>query len=101
MLADSLKAVVAQQLLKKKGGGRCAANEILIGSPALASMIREGKITQIQSLIQTGTSVGMQTMDQHLKQLIDEDKITPEAAYEKAIDKNVFINMLDEEPLTG
>jgi twitching motility protein PilT len=100
MLADSLKAVVAQQLLKKKGGGRCAANEILIGSPALASMIREGKITQIQSLIQTGTSVGMQTMDQHLKQLIDEDKITPEAAYEKAIDKNVFINMLDEEPLT-
>ena len=100
MLADSLKAVVAQQLLKKKGGGRCAANEILIGSPALASMIREGKITQIQSLIQTGTSVGMQTMDQHLKQLIDEDKITPEAAYEKAIDKNVFINMLVEEPLT-
>ncbi len=100
MLADSLKAVVAQQLLKKKGGGRCAANEILIGSPALASMIREGKITQIQSLIQTGTSVGMQTMDQHLKQLIDEDKITPEAAYEKAIDKNVFIDMLDEEPLT-
>jgi twitching motility protein PilT len=100
MLADSLKAVVAQQLLKKKGGGRCAANEILIGSPALASMIREGKITQIQSLIQMGTSMGMQTMDQHLKQLIDEDKITPEAAYEKAIDKNVFINMLDEEPLT-
>ena len=100
MLSDSLKAVVAQQLLKKKGGGRCAANEILIGSPALASMIREGKITQIQSLIQTGTSIGMQTMDQHLKQLIDEDKITPEAAYEKAIDKNVFINMLDEEPLT-
>jgi twitching motility protein PilT len=44
--------------------------------------------------------MGMQTMDQHLKQLIDEDKITPEAAYEKAIDKNVFINMLDEEPLT-
>ena len=100
MLADSLKAVVAQQLMKKKGGGRCAANEILIGSPALASMIREGKITQIQSLMQTGTSVGMQTMDQHLMRLIDEDKITPEAAYEKAIDKNVFINMLDEEPLT-
>jgi twitching motility protein PilT len=100
MLADSLKAVIAQQLLKKKGGGRCAANEILIGSPALASMIREGKITQIQSLIQTGTSVGMQTMDQHLMQLIDDDMITAEAAYEKAIDKNVFINMLDEEPLT-
>lgn len=100
MLADSLKAVIAQQLLKKKGGGRCAANEILIGSPALASMIREGKITQISSLIQTGTGAGMQTMDQHLMRLIDEDKITPEAAYEKAIDKNVFINLLSEEPLT-
>jgi len=100
MLADSLKAVIAQQLMKKKGGGRCAANEILIGSPALASMIREGKITQIQSLMQTGTSAGMQTMDQHLMQLIDNDRITAEAAYEKAIDKNIFINMLDEEPLT-
>jgi len=100
MLADSLKAVIAQQLMKKKGGGRCAANEILMGSPALASMIREGKITQIQSLMQTGTSMGMQTMDQHLMQLIDNDKITAEAAYEKAIDKNIFINMLDEAPLT-
>jgi len=52
-------------------------NEILIGSPALASMIREGKITQISSLIQTGTGVGMQTMDQHLMQLVDEDKNHP------------------------
>ena len=50
--------------------------------------------------LHTGTSVGMQTMDNHLMQLIDNDKITAEAAYEKAIDKNVFINMLDEELLT-
>ena len=91
MLSESLKAVIAQQLLKTKDGkGRCAAVEILIGSSALASMIREGKISQISSIIQTGTSVGMQSMDQHLKQLIDKDKITREAAHEKAIDKNLF-----------
>lgn len=102
MLSESLKAVVAQQLLRiKDGKGRCAANEILLGSPALASMIREGKITQINSLIQTGTSAGMQTMDQHLMQLIKDDQITVQSAYEKAIDKNLFINMLDEPPLTS
>ncbi len=101
MLSESLKAVIAQQLLKTKdGAGRCAANEILIGSPALASIIREGKISQISSLIQTGTAAGMQTMDQHLMQLIKEDKITPQAAYEKAIEKNLFVTMLDEAPLT-
>jgi twitching motility protein PilT len=91
MLSESLKAVVAQQLLRTKDGqGRCAANEILIGSSALASTIREGKISQINSLIQTGSSSGMQTMDQHLMQLIEADKITPEAAYEKGIDKKLF-----------
>jgi twitching motility protein PilT len=100
MLAESLKSVIAQQLLKTKDGkGRCAANEILIGSTALASMIREGKISQINSLIQTGTSSGMQTMDQHLMQLIKSDTITPQAAFEKAIDKNIFLNMLSEPPL--
>ena len=100
MLAESLKAVIAQQLLKKKdGSGRCAANEILIGSTALASMIREGKISQINSVIQTGTSSGMQTMDQHLMQLIKSDTITPQAAFEKAIDKNLFLNLLSEPPL--
>ena len=66
---------------------------------ALASMIREGKISQINSLIQTGTSIGMQTMDQHLMQLIKSDTITPQAAFEKAIDKNIFLNMLSEPPL--
>jgi len=92
MLADSLRAVIAQQLLRTAdGSGRCAANEILISSTALSSMIREGKINQISSFIQTGTSIGMQTMDQHLKQLITEGKITKEAAYEKAIDKSLFV----------
>jgi twitching motility protein PilT len=91
MLADALKAVIAQQLLKTKDGkGRCAAVEILIGSSALASIIREGKINQIESMIQTGTAQGMQTMDQHLQRLIDQDKITVAAAREKAINKNLF-----------
>ncbi len=91
MLSDSLRAVIAQQLLKTKDGkGRCAANEILTGSQALSSMIREGKISQISSLIQTGTSAGMQSMDQHLKQLVQEDRITLEAAHGKAMDKSLF-----------
>ncbi|MBI9075076.1 MAG: type IV pilus twitching motility protein PilT [Desulfatibacillum sp.] len=91
MLSESLQAVIAQQLLKTADGkGRCAANEILLGSSALASMIREGKITQINSLIQTGTAQGMQTMDQHLKKLVVEGRITNEAAYEKAINKSLF-----------
>ena len=91
MLSESLKAVIAQQLIKTKDGkGRCAAVEILVGSSALASMIRDGKISQIGSIIQTGTSVGMQSMDQHLMQLVKKEAITREAAREKAIDKNLF-----------
>jgi len=91
MLSESLKAVIAQQLLKTKDGkGRCAAIEVLLGSAALASIIRDGKITQINSLIQTGKKQGMQTMDTHLQELIDIGKITKEAAREKAIDKSLF-----------
>ncbi len=102
MLSESLKAVIAQQLLRTKDGkGRCAALEILIGSNALASTIREGKINQIPSLIQTNTKQGMQTMDQHLMKLFEEEKITAEAAYEKALDKNLFLKLFDEPPLTG
>jgi len=101
MLAESLKAVVAQQLLKTKDGtGRCAAYEILTGSAALASMIREGKISQINSLMQTGSSSGMQTMDQHLMQLVKNNVITPQAAYEKAQDKNIFLSLIQDPPLT-
>ena len=91
MLGDSLVAVVAQQLVRTSDGkGRCAANEILLGSPALANLIREGKISQIPSLIQTGTAEGMQTLDQALMKLVREKKITQEAAYEKAQDKSFF-----------
>ena len=101
MLAESLSAVVAQQLLKTRDGkGRCAAIEILLGSSALATTIREGKISQINSLIQTGSNIGMQNMDQHLLQLIKEDKITARAAYEKALDKKLFEKMIDQESQT-
>ena len=91
MLSESLKAVIAQQLLKTRDGrGRCAAIEVLIGSSALASIIRDGKITQIDSIIQTGRSQGMQTMDQHLQQLLENGKINRDAAREKAMDKSLF-----------
>ena len=91
MLSESLRAVIAQQLIKNKHGGRCAVNEILIGSTALANMIREGKISQIGSLLQTGVGSGMQSMDSHLARLVKENKITKESAYEKAIDKSHFL----------
>ncbi len=91
MLSESLKAVIAQQLLKTRDGrGRCAAIEVLIGSSALASIIRDGKITQIDSIIQTGRSKGMQTMDQHLQVLLENGKINRDAAREKAMDKSLF-----------
>ena len=99
MLAESLKAVIAQQFLKTKDGkGRCAAVEIMTGSSALASIIRDGKISQINSYIQSGLNVGMQTMDHHLLNLIRDEKITPEAAYEKAIDKKIFAALMEDAP---
>jgi twitching motility protein PilT len=91
MLSESLKAVLAQQLLKTADGtGRCAAVEILITNPGVGNLIREGKLSQIASVIQTGSSEGMQTMDQALQQLVDQKRITAEAAYWKAIDKTTF-----------
>ncbi len=91
MLSESLKAVLAQQLLKTSDGkGRCVAVEILISSPAVGNLIREGKLTQIASVIQTGSTEGMQSMDQALQQLVDQRRITPEDAYWKAIDKTAF-----------
>ncbi|MBU1232359.1 MAG: type IV pilus twitching motility protein PilT [Proteobacteria bacterium] len=98
MLSESLKAVIAQQLLKTKDGkGRCAAIEVLLGSSALASIIRDGKITQIDSLIQTGKSQGMQTMDQHLQDMLEKGMITREAAKEKAMNKSLFADPAGEE----
>ncbi len=102
MLADSLKAVVAQQLLKTADGkGRCAAHEILISTPALGNLIREGKNGMISSMVQTGGALGMQSMDQSLQKLVAEKRITNRAAYEKAMDKEIFLKAMREanEPL--
>jgi twitching motility protein PilT len=94
MLADSLMGVVAQQLLPKADGkGRVAAHEILIGSPALSNLIREGKTSQIVNLIQAGVGIGMQTMDNALLKLVREGAVTVEAATEKAHDKSLFRNL--------
>jgi len=70
MLSESLKAVISQTLMKKIGGGRIAAHEIMIGTPAIRNLIREDKVAQMYSAIQTGQNVGMQTLDQNLKSLL-------------------------------
>jgi twitching motility protein PilT len=91
MLSESIKAVLSQQLLKTADGkSRCAAVEILISSPAVGNLIREGKLNQIASIIQTGSQEGMQSMDQALQHLVDQGRITAEEAYWKAIDKSLF-----------
>ncbi|CAA0080228.1 Twitching mobility protein [BD1-7 clade bacterium] len=84
MLSESLRAVVSQTLLKKVGGGRIAAHEIMIGTPAIRNLIREDKVAQMYSAIQTGANVGMQTLDQALLDLVNARLITKEAARHKA-----------------
>ncbi|MDG9667107.1 type IV pilus twitching motility protein PilT [Hahella sp. CR1] len=84
MLSESLQAVVSQTLLKKVGGGRVAAHEIMIGTPAIRNLIREDKVAQMYSSIQTGAALGMQTLDQCLHNLISKGLISREAAREKA-----------------
>ncbi len=87
MLSESLRAVISQTLHKKKGGGRVAAHEIMIGTPAIRNLIREAKIAQMYSAIQTGQSIGMQTLDQCLQELLRRGAITPEEAKRKAVSK--------------
>jgi twitching motility protein PilT len=84
MLSESLQAVVSQTLLKKPGGGRVAAHEIMIGTPAIRNLIREDKVAQMYTAIQTGASVGMQTLDQCLKNLLSKGMVTREDAKAKA-----------------
>lgn len=80
MLSESLQAVIAQVLLKKNGGGRIAAHEIMLGIPAIRNLIRENKIAQMYSAIQTGAQHGMITLDQSLKNLISDGLIHSEVA---------------------
>ena len=88
MLSESLKAVISQTLLKKQGGGRVAAHEIMIGTPAIRNLIRENKIAQMYSAIQTGQAFGMQTLDQDLQRLVQSNVVTKEEAASKAANKD-------------
>ncbi|GMR19831.1 MAG: type IV pilus twitching motility protein PilT [Gammaproteobacteria bacterium] len=90
MLSESLRAVISQTLLKKIGGGRVAAHEIMIGTPAIRNLIREGKIAQMYSSIQTGVKEGMQTLDQNLLDLVQSRQVSMEEARVRAANKENF-----------
>ena len=90
MLSESLQAVIAQTLLKKVGGGRVAAHEIMIGTSAIRNLIRDDKVPQMYSSIQSGASVGMQTLDQGLKDLLGKGLINRKDARSKAKIKTDF-----------
>jgi hypothetical protein len=96
VLAEVLKAVVAQVLLKRKGGGRIPAFEVLRSSPALGNNIREGKTAMINTLIQTGRNAGMIGMDQSLADLVVADLAAPEEAFEKALEKESFKSLVEK-----
>ena len=91
MLSESLRAVISQTLLKKNGGGRIASHEIMIGTPAIRNLIREGKIAQMYSAIQTGQNIGMQTLDQNLKVLLAQGMISKADAMSYAAQKDDFL----------
>jgi len=90
MLSVSLRAVISQSLLKKVGGGRVAAHEIMVATPAIRNLIREAKVAQMYSAIQTGNAVGMQTLDQNLQELLKRGIITKQEASRKAANKDTF-----------
>lgn len=90
MLSESLQAVITQTLLKRVGGGRVAAHEIMLGSSAIRNLIREDKVAQMYSMIQTGQSEGMQTLDQCLESLVRQRQITPGDARLRAVEKSKF-----------
>ena len=84
MLSESLEAVISQTLLKRVNGGRVAAHEIMIGTPAIRNLIREGKVAQMYSAIQTGGALGMQTLDQCLAEMVQKNVISRDIAREQA-----------------
>jgi len=99
-LADALKAVVSQTLFKRiDKKGRCAALEILICTPAVRNLIREGKTYQIPSAMQTGKKYGMQTLDDAIAELLNKGRISGEDAYINSIDKSKFLSYLKKPPV--
>ncbi len=94
MLSESIVGIISQLLLKKVGGGRVAAFEILIGTSAVANLIRENKTFQLPSILQTGSNIGMTTMEQSLVQLIKDKQINPKDALDSVDDTTEFKKML-------
>jgi len=90
MLSESLRAVISQALLKKNGGGRVAAHEIMVGTSGIKNLIKENKVAQMYSSIQTGQAVGMQTLDQCLQGLVEKGLVSKEVAASKAMNKSTF-----------
>jgi twitching motility protein PilT len=90
MLSESLRAVICQTLLKKIGGGRVAAHEIMIGTPAIRNLIRENKVAQMYSAIQTGAQHGMQTLDQSLQELVRRNIVSKQEARVLAVNKDLL-----------
>jgi twitching motility protein PilT len=90
MFSESIQAVITQSLLKKKVGGRVAALEILMGTPAVRNLIREGKVHQLPSTMQTGQNVGMQTLDMALIELVAKGVVTREEAQTRTLTANLF-----------
>jgi len=94
MLSESLKGVISQTLCKKIGGGRVAAREVLLATPAVSNLIREGKTFQIPSIIQTSRKIGMITLNDCLLDLVEKKLITPDEAYVKSIEKSMLLQAL-------
>jgi twitching motility protein PilT len=91
MLSTSLRGVVSQQLISRKGSpGRVAALELLVNTPAAANLIRQGKIDQLETTMQSGAAAGMRTMDSAIEQLHEQGLISGRSAYEKSINKQKF-----------
>ena len=95
MLSAALKGVVAQNLLKKKGGGRVAALEVLVVNAAVSMLIREGKTAQVMSIMQTAKKEGMTLLNDELARFVKEDVIEPSEGYSKAVDKEGFMKALE------
>src|SRR3954468_5414922 len=96
MLSESLKGVISQVLCKKIGGGRVAAREIMLSTPSVSNLIREGKTFQLPSVLQTSRRLGMITMNDALIELVDTKQVEPQEAYLKATDKVGILNMLKQ-----
>jgi len=96
MLSESLRGVICQMLCKKNGGGRVAAMEVLIVTPSVSNLIRERKTFQIQSVLQTGKNLGMCTMNDSFLELVKSRTVTPQEAYDKALDKPNLLTLFEK-----